>query len=85
MLAYDIITTCSYHSLKKRGSDLIIVEKETKKETYTVKEVSEILGVCTKTTYRLVKEEFFPVVKVGRVIRISKKSFDNWLNNLTDV
>lgn len=54
------------------------------KETYTVKEVSEILGISMKTAYRLIKEDYFPIVKVGRVIRISKKSFDNWLNNLAD-
>lgn len=54
------------------------------KETYTVKEIAGILEISTKSAYSLVNERFFSFVKVGRVIRISKKSFDNWLNSDAD-
>ncbi|ELZ4685536.1 helix-turn-helix domain-containing protein [Enterococcus faecalis] len=51
------------------------------KETYTIKEVAELLSISNKTAYKLIKENRFAVVRIGRVIRVSKKSFDNWLNN----
>ena len=54
---------------------------ETKK-TYTVSEIAEILGIGRTSAYNLVKENHFKVVKIGASIRISKKSFDDWLNNL---
>lgn len=61
-----------------------MTESGIKKETYTVKEISGILEISTKSAYSLVNEHFFSFVKVGRIIRISKKSFDNWLNDDAD-
>ncbi|EHG5965502.1 TPA: helix-turn-helix domain-containing protein [Enterococcus faecalis] len=54
------------------------------KETYTIKEVAELLSISNKTAYKLIKENRFAVVRIGRVIRVSKKSFDNWLNNVAN-
>ncbi len=51
------------------------------RRTYTVEEIAEILGVGRTSAYRLVKQEHFRTVKIGTAIRISKKSFDNWLNS----
>lgn len=48
---------------------------------YTIKDIQEILHVSQPTAYNLVKKNLFRVVKVGRNIRISKKSFDEWLDN----
>lgn len=52
------------------------------KKTYTVMEIAEMLGIGRTAAYNLVKENHFKVVKIGASIRISKKSFDDWLNNL---
>ena len=49
---------------------------------YTIKDIQEILHVSQPTAYNLVKKNLFRVVKVGRNIRISKKSFDEWLDAL---
>ncbi|HGZ4935182.1 helix-turn-helix domain-containing protein [Enterococcus faecalis] len=54
------------------------------KETYTIKEVAELLSISNKTAYKLIKENRFAFVRIGRVIRVSKKSFDNWLNNVAN-
>ena len=51
------------------------------KRTYTVDEIQDILGISKTTAYRLVKKNLFHVVRVGGAIRISKKSFDEWLDN----
>lgn len=51
-----------------------------KKRTYTVDEIQDILGVSRPTAYNLVKQELFRSVRVGGHIRISKKSFDEWLD-----
>ena len=50
--------------------------------TYTVNEVARILGVSQARAYRLVQEGFFKSVRIGNAIRISKRSFDHWLESL---
>jgi len=50
------------------------------KRTYTVPEIQDILGIGRNAAYKLVKSGNFNVVRVGGSIRISKKSFDTWLD-----
>lgn len=50
------------------------------KRTYTVNEIQDILGIGRSTAYNLVKENHFHSVRIGGTIRISKKSFDAWLD-----
>ena len=50
--------------------------------TYTVNEVAHILGVSRAQAYRLVQEDLFKSVRIGNAIRISKRSFDEWLESL---
>lgn len=52
------------------------------KMTYTVMEIADMLGIGRTSAYNLVKENHFKVVKIGAAIRVSKKSFDTWLNEL---
>ena len=52
------------------------------KRVYTVDEIQDILGVSKTTTYQLIKSKVFHSVRIGGQYRISKKSFDNWLDNL---
>lgn len=52
------------------------------KRTYTVDEIQDILGISRTTAYNLVKSKVFHSVRVGGHIRISKKSFDEWLDTL---
>lgn len=49
------------------------------KKTYTVGEIAEMLGISDKVAYTLVKSGQFKYVRVGRAIRVSKSSFDSWL------
>ena len=52
------------------------------KRVYTVDEIQDILGVSKTTAYNLVKSGAFHYVKVGSQFRISKKSFDRWLDEI---
>ena len=50
--------------------------------TYTANDVACILGVSTNAVYRLIPENLFRSVRIGSAIRISKRSFDHWLESL---
>ncbi|WP_329382611.1 helix-turn-helix domain-containing protein [Anaerofustis butyriciformans] len=52
------------------------------KRVYTVEEIMDILDIGKNTAYALVNSGVFHFVKVGGHYRISKKSFDNWLDNI---
>ena len=47
----------------------------------TVPEVAEILRVCTKTVYKLIREGSIPHVKIGREIRVPKGHLIDYLQN----
>lgn len=51
------------------------------KRCYTVKEVQAILGISRPTVYDLLKQNEFRWIRIGTKYRISKKSFDEWLDN----
>ena len=50
------------------------------KRVYSVAEIIEILGISRKKAYELCNSGCFSIVRVGRTIRISKISFDEWLD-----
>ena len=52
------------------------------KKTYTVEEIAEQLGISKKVAYSLVKSGQFSYVRAGKAIRVSKVSFDKWLNGI---
>ena len=64
-----------------RKEEMVAENKE--KRTYTVEEVKEILGISRPTVYNLLKKNEFRWVRLdGGKYRISKKSFDEWLDDL---
>ena len=44
--------------------------------------IAQILGIGRTSAYILVKEGHFKIVRIGNAIRISKRSFDEWLDSL---
>jgi len=48
---------------------------------YSVEQIASILGIGRTSAYELVKKGYFKSVKIGRAIRISKRSFDKWLDS----
>ncbi len=51
------------------------------KRTYMVSEIASLLGISNSSAYSLVRENVFNSVRIGSTIRISKKSFDEWLDS----
>ena len=51
--------------------------------TYTVEDIAKMLNIGRSAAYNLTKEGHFKIVLIGNAIRISKKSFDEWLDNIS--
>jgi len=51
------------------------------KRTYSVEEVREILGISRRKAYELCNSNSFKVLRIGRTLRVSKASFDFWLDH----
>ena len=49
--------------------------------TYKVEDLATMLNIGRSSAYNLVKEGHFKTVRIGNAIRISKKSFDEWLDS----
>ena len=61
--------------------DTNVTEQATaEKRCYTVKEVQEMLGISRPTVYDLLQQNQFRWFRVGNKYRISKNSFDEWLD-----
>jgi len=51
------------------------------KRVYSVDEIAEILNISKGSAYELIKTGEFNTVRIGSAIRVSKKSFDDWLDS----
>ena len=49
---------------------------------YTVRDIRKMLGISRVSVYELLKRNEFSYVTAGGKFLISKKSFDNWLDNM---
>lgn len=59
-------------------------ENIAEKRCYTVKEVQEMLGISRPTVYELLKKNEFRWIQIGNKYRISKKCFDEWLDQKSE-
>lgn len=48
--------------------------------TYTVNDIAAILGIGRASAYKLANSGLFKTIRIGNMIRISRKSFEDWLN-----
>ena len=51
------------------------------KRIYSVEEIAEILNISKSSAYVLIRQGTFKTVRIGTAIRVSKTSFDTWLDN----
>ena len=56
------------------------------KQVYSISEIQKLLGLGRTKTYNFLDEEYkkqepFSVIKIGKLYRIPKDSFDKWLNS----
>lgn len=59
----------------------INTQANSEKRTYSVQEIAEILQISRSMAYNLCKQSLFKTVKVGKYVRVSKPSFDDWLDS----
>ena len=50
-----------------------------KNRTYTVEDIAAILGIGKSSAYKLANSGEFQMIRIGNMIRISRKSFEDWL------
>lgn len=59
-----------------------VISKDRKEpRTYRVEDIAAILGIGRSSAYKLVQQGNFKVVRIGSAIRISRSSFDAWLES----
>lgn len=51
--------------------------------TYTVDDIAKMLNIGRTTAYNLTKAGHFKIIRIGNAIRISKKSFNEWLDDIS--
>lgn len=56
------------------------------KKVFTAKDIQELLGVCEKTAYSLIRQAqitggMFKVIKIGRLYKIPSQPFLDWLDH----
>lgn len=54
--------------------------RSVEKRSYSLDEVTAMLGVCRQTVYKLIHKGCFKAVMVDHRYRIIKSSFDLWLD-----
>ena len=50
------------------------------KRTYSVDDIMAMLDISRSSAYILIKKNLFRSFKIGKQLRISKASFDEWLD-----
>ena len=54
---------------------------EEEKKLYTIKEVSELVGISESEIIRVVMLKKLPAIRVGKAIRIKEEDLENFLND----
>ena len=47
--------------------------------TYTVNNIAAILGIGRGSAYKLANSGLLKTIRIGNIVRISRKSFEDWL------
>jgi len=55
-------------------------DQREEKRVYSVNEIADILGIGRTSAYKLANAGQFKTVRIGSALRISKASFDAWLD-----
>ena len=50
-------------------------------KTYRVEDIAKILDIGRSSAYNIVREGLIKTLRIGTAIRISRKSFDEWLES----
>jgi excisionase family DNA binding protein len=62
--------------------DTTIEHSSQEVRAYTVADIAAMLQIGRTAAYNLIKEGHFKTVKIGSSIRVSRKSFEAWLEGI---
>ena len=65
----------------EKHQNTTLCQANPEKRTYSVQEVADMLQISKSRAYALCKQSAFKTVTIGKYVRISKSSFDNWLDS----
>lgn len=71
-------------ALMNEQTEGVHIDQSCEKRVYTVDEIMDILDIGKNAAYNLVNSGVFHIVKIGGHYRISKKSFDKWLDSFDE-
>lgn len=66
--------------IEHRENEMRINYGNTKKLTYTIQEVSEILNISVAHAYKLANQNAFPTIRLGKRILVSIKKLEEFIN-----
>ena len=70
------------NAINKENYSMSTNEKETpQSKTYTENNIAAILGIDRALAYKLANSWLFKTIRIGNMIRISRKSFKDWLKS----
>ena len=52
-------------------------------ELLTVQEMSKYLKISRSKAYALIKQAYFPIIKIGKCVRINKNELLKWLESFS--
>jgi excisionase family DNA binding protein len=55
---------------------------DTKQLTYSIEQVSELLGISRGTAYQLARDGVIPARRIGRRWMVPRKALHDWLDRL---
>ena len=61
-----------------------INQADNEKRAYSVPEIAAILQISRSRAYELCRENHFKTVRIGKAVRVSRKSFDEWLDEINN-
>ena len=67
-----------YMAVEEKSNDIQAISE---KRTHSVQEIADILQISRSMAYNLCRQQLFKTVKIGKYVRVSKSSFDKWLDN----
>jgi len=50
-------------------------------KTYKVSDIESILQLSRTKAYAIVNQNLFPIIRIGKIIRIPSEPFDGWMTS----
>ena len=56
-----------------------VLKGTSQNKIFTVNDISSILGIGRGSAYKLANSGLLKTIRIGNIVRISRKSFEDWL------